>query len=183
MLVLACAAMLSTPASSAQGDAAAGKRKTLTCNACHGVSGFKSMPKLGGQSAGYVVSALEAYKAGKRSHATMRDVAGALSRRDMADLGAYYASIPRAAAQEATEPPATAAACTACHGVQGDQPAADDVPIIAGQNAAYLELALGEYRAGTRVHEVMQAQVKDLDDAAPAQLAAWFAARPGLLVK
>lgn len=183
MPALACCAVLAVPAWSAQGDPIAGKRKTLTCNACHGVSGFKSMPRLGGQAAGYIVSALGAYKAGKRSHATMRDVAGALSERDMADLGAYYASISRAIAAEAPELPAAAAACTACHGAQGDQPAADDVAIIAGQNAAYLELVLREYRAGTRTHEVMQAQVKDLDDAALAQLAAWFAALPGLLAK
>lgn len=183
MLVLSCAGLLAVPAWSAPGDAAAGKRKTLTCNACHGVSGFKAMPRLGGQSADYIVSALEAYKAGKRSHATMRDVAGALSRRDMADLGAYYASIPRAAAEEGAEPPAAATACAACHGTKGDQPAADGVPILAGQSAAYIELVLMEYRAGTRIHEIMQAQVKGLDDAALGELAAWFAARPGLLVK
>jgi cytochrome c553 len=44
-------------AHAAEGDPAAGKRKTVTCNACHGQSGFKNMPKLGGQSAAYLIAA------------------------------------------------------------------------------------------------------------------------------
>jgi cytochrome c553 len=166
----------------AEGDPAAGKRKTLTCNACHGTSGFKSMPKLGGQSAAYVVEALRAFKAGKRSHATMRDVAGALSERDMADLGAHYASIARAAPVEGT-PPEAATACVACHGPQGDQPASPEIAVLAGQNAAYLEQVLKEYRAGTRANPAMQASAKDLTDAQIAELSAYFAARGALVVK
>jgi cytochrome c553 len=182
-LALALMALFAASAPAAEGDPAAGKRKTTTCNACHGVSGFKSMPRLGGQSAGYIVSALRAYQDGKRSHSTMRDVAGALSARDIADLGAHYASIQRPAPAPAAEAPEPAARCAACHGAQGDEPLTPDVAIIAGQNAAYLELTLKEYRSGTRVHEVMQQQAAGLDDATIAGLAAYFASRAGLSVK
>lgn len=175
--------LFAASARGAEGDPVAGKRKTTTCNACHGVSGFKSMPRLGGQSAGYVISALRAYKEGRRSHSTMRDVAGALSARDIADLGAHYASIPRTAPAAAVEAPEPAARCAACHGTQGDEPVAPDVAVIAGQNAAYLEQTLKEYRSGTRVHEVMRGQAADLDDTAIAALAAYFAGRPGVSVK
>ena len=50
------------------------------------------MPKLGGQHAAYLVKALQEYKAGNRSHPTMRAIAADLSDQDMADLAAYYAS-------------------------------------------------------------------------------------------
>jgi cytochrome c553 len=50
------------------------------------------VPKLGGQHAAYLVKALQEYKAGNRSHPTMRAIAAGLSDRDMTDLAAYYAS-------------------------------------------------------------------------------------------
>jgi cytochrome c553 len=83
----------------ADGDAAAGKQKTAMCQGCHGIPGYKTafpavynVPKLGGQHAGYIVKALQAYKAGERSHPTMRAIAAGLSDQDMADLAAYYAA-------------------------------------------------------------------------------------------
>jgi len=81
------------------GDPAEGKRKTSMCVGCHGIGGYKtvfpevySVPKLGGQHAAYLVKALQEYKAGNRTHPTMRAIAAGLSDRDMADLAAYYAS-------------------------------------------------------------------------------------------
>lgn len=183
MLFLAVGLAGLTPATAAQGDPVAGKRKTLTCNACHGVSGFKSMPRLGGQAAAYVVEALRAYKAGRRTHSTMRDVAGALSERDFADLGAHYAAIPRLHPAADATPPSIAERCIACHGAQGDQPVSPEIALIAGQNPAYIEQTLREYRTGSRVHAVMQEQAKDLDDAQIAELAAYFASRAALSVK
>lgn len=85
-------------AAAAEGDPAAGKEKKTMCAGCHGIAGYKtafpevySVPKLGGQHAAYIVSALKAYKAGERSHPTMRAIAAGLSDQDMADLAAYYA--------------------------------------------------------------------------------------------
>jgi cytochrome c553 len=69
------------------------------CAGCHGIGGYKtafpevySVPKLGGQHAAYIVKALQAYKSGERSNATMRAIAVGLSEQDMADLAAYYAT-------------------------------------------------------------------------------------------
>ena len=83
----------------ADGDAAAGSRKSSMCQGCHGIPGYKtafpavySVPKLGGQHAGYIVKALQAYKSGERSHPTMRAIAAGLTDTDMADLAAYYAA-------------------------------------------------------------------------------------------
>lgn len=83
----------------AEGDPAAGKRKTSMCAGCHGISGYKtafpevySVPKLGGQHAAYLVKALQAYKSGDRAHPSMRAIAATLSDQDIADLAAYYAA-------------------------------------------------------------------------------------------
>ncbi|HZM46239.1 MAG TPA: cytochrome c [Burkholderiales bacterium] len=83
------------------GDPAAGERKTTMCQGCHGIPGYKTafpevyhVPRLGGQHAAYIVKALQEYKAGNRSHPSMRAIAAGLSDKDMADLAAYYAAPP-----------------------------------------------------------------------------------------
>jgi cytochrome c553 len=83
----------------AAGDAVAGRQKISACQGCHGIPGYKaafpsvySVPKLGGQHADYIVKALQAYKSGERSNATMRAIAAGLSDQDMADVAAYYAA-------------------------------------------------------------------------------------------
>lgn len=96
--LFAAFAALAMP-SYAEGDAAAGKGKTAMCAGCHGIAGFRTaypetyhVPKLGGQNAGYIVSALKAYKAGDRNHPTMKAIAASLTDQDMADLAAYYSA-------------------------------------------------------------------------------------------
>jgi cytochrome c553 len=97
---LAGVAMAATSlAVAAEGNADAGQKKTQMCAGCHGIEGFRTaypevytVPKIGGQNAGYIVAALKAYKAGDRSHPTMRGIAAQLSEQDMADLAAYYSA-------------------------------------------------------------------------------------------
>lgn len=97
-LVLAASVVLaSIPAYALDGSAEAGRAKNGACIGCHGIPGYRtsfpevySVPKLGGQHADYIVRALQAYKAGERSHPSMQGIAGGLSEQDMADLAAYY---------------------------------------------------------------------------------------------
>ena len=64
----------------AKGDAAAGKGKAVAvCSGCHGVPGIRTaypevynVPKLGGQNADYIVSALRSYRAWSLRFATPR---------------------------------------------------------------------------------------------------------------
>jgi len=102
-VVLAAAAFTIGGTAQADGSADSGKKKTQMCAGCHGIEGFRTaypevytVPKLGGQSANYIVAALKAYKSGDRSHPSMRAIAGSLSDQDMADLAAYYASVGKA---------------------------------------------------------------------------------------
>jgi cytochrome c553 len=81
------------------GDPAEAHKKIAMCEGCHGIPGYKTaypqvypVPKLGGQSATYLSNALHAYKAGQRSHPSMRGIAASLSDKDIADLAAYYSA-------------------------------------------------------------------------------------------
>ena len=66
--------------------------------------------------------------------------------------------------------------CAGCHGIPGyynAQPAYQ-VPMLGGQNADYVEVALQGYRRGTRGHPTMQAQASSLSDQDIADVAAYF---------
>jgi cytochrome c553 len=77
--------------------------KKYNCASCHGADFNKpidpSYPKLAGQHADYLTHALSAYKRGGdkangRSNPIMAGFAKPLSNQDMADIGAYLASLP-----------------------------------------------------------------------------------------
>lgn len=82
-------------AAQAGGDAAAGKARAQGCAGCHGANGegVKPNPVLAGMSEDAFVQAIKDYKSGKRTNPTMKAMVGTLSDKDMANLGAYYASL------------------------------------------------------------------------------------------
>jgi cytochrome c553 len=147
-----------------KGDAKVGQSKAAMCIGCHGIIGYQAsfpeiykVPKISGQSAKYIVSALNAYKKGERKHPTMRGVAESLSDQDMADLGAYYSAHgvvegATLATKPSKEPsPQVAvllkkAACISCHGENFAKPISPDYPKIAGQHSDYLYVALKAYK-------------------------------------
>jgi cytochrome c553 len=77
-------------------DKAAGEAKVKeVCAACHGVDGNSvdpSNPRLAGQWPDYLAKALRDYKSGDRNNAIMSGFAKALSKQDIENLAAYYAS-------------------------------------------------------------------------------------------
>jgi cytochrome c553 len=103
--VLALMSAWPAAAADSPGNADNGRNKASMCVGCHNIPGYKtafpavySVPKLDGQHAAYMVSALRAYKSGERKHPSMRAVAASLSDQDMADLAAFYASAPAVSA-------------------------------------------------------------------------------------
>lgn len=92
---LACLIGFSPIASSA-GDAQAGRTKSEACLGCHGVPSYMNVypsyhvPRLSGQHADYIVSALKAYRDGQRNHPTMSAQAAGMSDTDIADIGAFW---------------------------------------------------------------------------------------------
>ena len=93
LVLLACATV-----ANAEGDPERGRALSQTCLGCHAVQGYYNVypsyrvPKLGGQNAKYIESALKAYKNGERDHGTMQANADNLTDQDMADIGAYFAT-------------------------------------------------------------------------------------------
>ena len=67
-----------------------------------------------------------------------------------------------------------AAACAACHGLDGNAPNAQ-FPKLAGQLAAFTALQLRNYRSGERPNPIMAGIAKSLSDAQIESLAAYFA--------
>jgi cytochrome c553 len=83
-------------ASAESGDVAAGRRKALQCQACHGLDGLSKLPEaphLAGQPERYLLRSLDEYRKGTRKSEMMTLVVKDLSDQDIADLAAYYAAI------------------------------------------------------------------------------------------
>lgn len=164
-------ASLATPVLAA-GDAEAGKTKSAVCAACHGADGKAIMaeyPNLAGQGAGYIVKQLQDFKEGRRENALMSPMAMPLSDEDMADLAAYYASLPAidgVATEENLQTgmdiyrggitSAEIPACIGCHGPSGAGNPPAGYPQLSGQNAAYAVLQLKAFRSGERNNDPNQ---------------------------
>ena len=81
-------------------DITAGKVTAgAVCGACHGVNGVSispRVPNLAAQRAGYLEKQLKAYRSKKRKHAMMGALAANLNDAAIADVAAYFASLPGA---------------------------------------------------------------------------------------
>lgn len=65
--------------------------------------------------------------------------------------------------------------CAACHGPEGNKPAAPENPILAGQHYDYLVKALQDYKSGKRNNAIMKGFAASLSKQDIEDLAAWFA--------
>ena len=82
--------------SACAGDIAAGRKKALQCQTCHGMDGLSKLPEaphLAGQPEPYLIKSLDEYRKGVRQNEMMSIVAKELSDADIADLAAYYSAI------------------------------------------------------------------------------------------
>ena len=95
-----CAVLIGMPLAHAA-DIAAGKLKVeAVCSACHGANGVSvgdAIPNLAGQKVAYLEAQLKALKDGSRKHPVMGAIAAQLSADDIANVAAYFASLPGAA--------------------------------------------------------------------------------------
>lgn len=157
------------------GDAAAGKAKSATCVACHGVDGNSALPinpKLAGQNASYLYAQLKYFKDGQRKNAVMQGMVAALDDQAMKDIAVYFSQqtrkvgaadktlvdlgekLYRGGNKESELP-----ACTGCHGPKGEGNPGAKYPALSGQHAAYTAAQLLAYRKELRVNpmaDIMQ---------------------------
>lgn len=99
LLLLVLSLVWSGGAAWAAGYPKEGQEKAKACVACHGENGASPVPdfpKLAGQHRDYLVKALTDYKSGARKNPVMNPMAANLSRQDIADLSAYYSTLPPA---------------------------------------------------------------------------------------
>lgn len=181
-------------AQAAGGDRDDGKKKFYTCVGCHGIEGYANsypsyqVPRIGGQHAEYVVSALKTYQAGERPHASMQGNAASLSDGDLEDIGAYVAafrsinvSLPVhgnvAAGKERAQ------ACAGCHGDDGNSPSGSGFPRLAGQYESYIVKTLQDYKSGKRKNPMMNGIAASLTTEDMENVAAYYASqKKGLIV-
>jgi cytochrome c553 len=96
LLLALCAMCLGSTCLAADPKAALPKVQQV-CQACHGLDGNSPVadnPKLGGQYPDYLAKALRDYQSGLRKNPIMAAFAEKLSRQEIDDLAAYYASQP-----------------------------------------------------------------------------------------
>lgn len=143
-------------------DAAAGKEKALVCGACHGADGNSTIPQnpiLAGQTARYIYLQLRDFKEGRRKDPMMSPMAANLSRKDMLDLGAYFASQKHLGQNsrgdtslvEKGKAVADAALCTMCHlgGFSGQ----NEIPKTGGQHYEYVLKQLQDFQSKQRTND------------------------------
>ena len=135
--------------------------KIEICIECHGENGLPNqaeIPIIAGQHYYYIYVQLKDYKAGRRDNEFMTDIAQDLTKEDMKALAQHFSeqSWPRngfraddtdiALAQSAV----TSGMCVQCHlgGYEGNS----SVPRLAGQQAAYLERTMLEYKNKIRMN-------------------------------
>jgi cytochrome c553 len=188
LVSLAALALILPALTRADGDPERGHKLAYTCYGCHGIPNYKnvyptySVPKLEGQHAEYLVTALQGYRGGERAHGTMHSQASTMSDQDMQDIAAFIAGKPLAAgAQPVGKAPAKVQElCVACHGPDGVG-VTPMYPSLAGQHEDYLERALFDYRDGGRKNPIMGGFVAQLSDKEIKELAEYYSKqRPSL---
>ncbi|HVC01365.1 MAG TPA: c-type cytochrome [Steroidobacteraceae bacterium] len=182
-LILAAAisgAILSATAV-ADGNAQLGAAKAVVCRACHGANGNSlnpQWPSLAGIGAGYIAEQLQNFKSGKRQNPIMAANVATLTPQDMANLGAYFDSLPNTGLladptywqageklYRGGDPSSGVPACMGCHGpmAAGNEPG--KIPALRGQHATYVITQLQAYASGARTtgpNDIMQTIAKRL---------------------
>jgi thiosulfate dehydrogenase len=179
---------------SAEGDPARGKAIAASgsagapaCASCHGPNGEgnaqAAFPQLAGLGAPYLRHQLESYEDGSRASAVMEPIAKALKPDQVADVAAWFASLPAPAQSTAPLPEAALLqrgralavhgdwgkdlpACFSCHG-PGASGAGGAFPRLAGQHASYLAAQIEAWRKGERRNDPQQLMRTSAEKLAP----------------
>ena len=186
------------------GDAARGERvhQQLFCASCHGATGVAptpNWPHVAGQRAAYTYKMLVDYQRGIRAEGErarlMHDIAQLMTPQEMADVAAWYATLPLPREAETPRPAAAVdvaalvrrgdparliTPCASCHGVRG-QGGVHETPALAGQNPQYFVRTMHQYHGGVRANDAkrgMRAFASRLTPAEIDALAAYYADLP-----
>ncbi|KRD95855.1 hypothetical protein ASE63_12635 [Bosea sp. Root381] len=166
------------------------------CARCHGAGNppvSELVPRLHGQPAAMLETALRDYASGQRQSGIMQFAANSLSEDEIRRLAGYYAKLPPLPARPVTADAETIArgerlaqegdagrdipACLSCHSAA----ARPDYPRLAGQPARYLEGQLRLRQRGLNQHSatgaIMAPVARHLSEADIVAASAYFASR------
>jgi cytochrome c553 len=138
------------------------------CALCHGPEGESASavyPRLAAQHPDYIAKQLKDFRDGRRKSDTMTDMAKDLKDEEIIGLAAYFASKKAASRQpgdadfagvgkfifQRGNPYSGVPACTSCHGGNGH--GTQQLPRLAGQHPAYLEIQLKEFTKRERTND------------------------------
>ena len=168
------------------GNVERGKALAAGCAGCHGAQGISpsdAFPNLAGLPATVLYKQLDDYHSGKRKNPLMQAMAAPLDDQKIADVAAYFASLPPVGGRDGETPPAlvaigsplrSIAPCAACHGPLGFK---DGEPPLEGQKGAYLKTQLDAFASGTRHNDINQQMREIARTLSPTErdsLAEWY---------
>jgi cytochrome c553 len=176
----------------AAGDPARGEQiaDKANCAKCHGDAGIAEddeTPSIAGQVPAYQFKQLLDYKTKVRDSRDMYKKTRRLSVEELADLAAYFATLPAEPPRDASEPPLLVTAgdedrlllpCQVCHGEQGEG-LGFEVPALAGQKVDHFVETMTAFRDGDRENDQygrMRFIAGQLSEAEIEDLAAYYAA-------
>jgi cytochrome c553 len=167
LLAIGATALFALSASAADvivGDPEAGQQQVAVCAGCHGANGNSAVPqfpKLAGLGEKYLFEQMKHFRSGLRYAAAMMGQVDNKSDQELADIAAYYTSLPRSVEKADPDLVQTGrriyragiaernvAACIACHGPRGGGNGPAGFPAIGGQHAQYVADQLKAYRLG-----------------------------------
>ena len=138
------------------------------CALCHGPEGESASavyPRLAAQHPDYIAKQLKDFRDGRRKSETMAEMAKGLQDEDIAGLAAFFAGRKAASRQPGDVDFAAVGkfifqrgnsysgvpACASCHGANGH--GTQQLPRLAGQHPAYLEIQLKEFSKRERTND------------------------------
>lgn len=172
------------------------------CAACHGPQGegmaAATFPRIAGLDADYALRQMIAFQQGQRVNAAMTMNIDNFDEQQLADLAAYFATLPVPAPAAATVSKEQLALgkklalegdwdnylppCSSCHG-PNNQGVDGNFPGIAGQHASYLKQQLELWQQGQRTSDpvqLMEAIAKRLSSEQIEAVAAYLASQPAV---
>jgi len=163
MLAVQAAAAPAVPSSPRVAEIVASR-----CALCHGPEGESASavyPRLAAQHPDYIAKQLKDFRDGRRKSETMAEMAKGLQDEDIAGLAAFFAGRKAASRQPGDGDFAAVGkfifqrgnsysgvpACASCHGANGH--GTQQLPRLAGQHPAYLEIQLKEFSKRERTND------------------------------
>ena len=147
------------------GNPDSGKKKAVTCAACHGEDGNSQVglwPSLAGQNFKYLKQQLLLMKSGERLVQEMAGQLDGFTEQDLEDIARYYSEEETKIGQASSDLVEKGSslyymgslekgipACAACHSPRGRGNSPAGYPLLSGQKSEYIAETLKEYRTGS----------------------------------